>query len=317
MKEIINIIKKSKRVAIIAHISPDPDCMSSMTALSCILEQLGKQTKMFVDCDKLKENFKYYNLPLDINADLDTTDFDTIIAVDLPDYSMSGKYCEIIKSFDNFAVIDHHASRNLEAKTKYVDQTMSSCSEIILDLAEALKVKITPQIASLIYAGILGDTNCFQNDNTNEHTFISASKCVKYGADKNNLTFIFQKHQTSQELKLKEIGYKNMVFKNKIAYCVFTKKMFKEAGVEDCPTFVNEMLNTDDNIFAFVIKQKEKNTYTISLRCKEGYNVAKVAEVLGGGGHKQASGASFVGSPTKYAKIIYEECLKQLEVEDV
>ena len=45
MKEIIKKIKQSKRVGIIAHISPDPDCMSSMTALSCILNQMGKQTQ--------------------------------------------------------------------------------------------------------------------------------------------------------------------------------------------------------------------------------------------------------------------------------
>ena len=48
MKEIIKKINKSNKIAVIAHISPDPDCMSSMTALCYILKLLGKQTKMFV-----------------------------------------------------------------------------------------------------------------------------------------------------------------------------------------------------------------------------------------------------------------------------
>ena len=68
-------------------------------------------------------------------------------------------------------------------------------------LAEKLNVEITSRIASLLYAGIIGDTNCFQNDNINEHTFLTAAGCIKYGADKNNVTFIFQKHQTYEELK--------------------------------------------------------------------------------------------------------------------
>lgn len=317
MKEIIKKIKQSKRVGIIAHISPDPDCMSSMTALSCILNQMGKQTHMFVDCDKFRDIMLYYELPDNINEDINAEEFDTLIAVDLPQLSLMGKYGEVFKNHKNTIVIDHHESRNLEATVKYVDATMSSCSEIIFDLAEKLNVEITPRIASLLYAGIIGDTNCFQNDNINEHTFLTAAGCIKYGADKNNVTFIFQKHQTYEELKLKQLAYQNMVIKNKVAYCIFTKKMFKQAGVEECPTFVNEMLNTDDNVFAFVIKQKEKNTYTVSFRCKEGFNVAQIAQKFGGGGHIQAAGTMFVGAPTKHAKLIYEECIKQLEGKNV
>ena len=317
MKEIISKIKKSKRVAIIAHISPDPDCMSSMTALSCILEQLGKQTKMFVDCDKFRPIFEYYNLPQDINAELNKDEFDTIIAVDLPQLSLMGKYGRAFSEHNNVLVIDHHASRNLQANAKYVDDTMSSCSEIIFDLAIKMGVKITPKLASLIYAGIIGDTNCFQNDNTNEHTFYVALECLKHGAEKNKITFLFQKHQTFQEIKLKQLAYQNMVIKNKVAYAILTKAMFKEAGIDDLPCFVNEMLNTDDNIFSFLIKQKDKNTYTVSLRCKEGYNVAKVALVIGGGGHIQAAGATFVGAPIRTAKLIYDECIKQIKEQHV
>lgn len=317
MKELIKKIKQSKRVAIIAHISPDPDCMSSMTALSCILNQLGIQTQMFVDCDKFRDFMTFYDLPENINGDLNIEDFDTIITVDLPQLSMMGKYAEAVNRHNNVLSIDHHSSRNLNASVKYVDSTMSSCSEIIFDLALKLKVKITPKIASLIYAGIIGDTNCFENDNINYHTFFVAGECIKYGADKNTITYIFQKHQTYQELKLKNLAFENMICKNRIAYVIITSKMIKEASTEDCPTFVNEMLNTDDNVFAFVIKQKEKNTYTVSLRCKAGYNVSIVAEKVGGGGHIQASGATFVGSPVRHAKLIYNECLKQLGEQNV
>ena len=317
MKNIIKIIKKSKRVGIIAHISPDPDCMSSMTALSCILNQMGKQTQMFVDCDKFKSPMTYYELPDNINDDINAEEFDTLIAVDLPQLSLMGKYGPAFKNHKNTIAIDHHESRNLESNEKYVDGTMSSCSEIIFDLAEQMNVEITPKIASLLYAGILGDTNCFQNDNINEHTFKSAGDCIKYGADKNYITFLFQKQHSLAELKLKQLGYQNMVIKNRVAYCIFTKKMFKQVGVDDCPGFVNELLNTDDNVFSYIIKQKDKNTYSVSFRCKEGYNVAKIAEKFGGGGHIQASGTIFVGSPVKYAKMIYDECVKQLEGSNV
>ena len=312
MKQIIKQLKKSKRVAIIAHISPDPDCLSSMTALSCILKQFGKTTKLFVDTDKSRDMFDFYGLSNGYNDELNINDFDTIVTVDLPSIRQVGKYYSAIENFDNVLSIDHHASRDLPAKYAYVETNRSSCSEIIFDLAIKLGARITPYIASIIYAGIIGDTNCFQNDNTTMETFRVASECLKYGADKNKIVFLFFKHQTLADITMRKLGYQNMKMNNQVAYVIFTIKMQKESGVDDCPMFVNEMLNTDDNKIAFVIKQKEKNTFTVSLRSKQGYNVAKIAEIFGGGGHIQASGCAFTGAPVRHAEIIYKECLREI-----
>lgn len=316
MKKLISELKKSKRVAIIAHISPDPDCLSSMTALSCILKQFGKSTKLFVDTDKKRDIFDFYELTDGYNDDLNLNDFDTIITVDLPSIRQTGKYYEAISKFNNVLSIDHHASRDLPAKISYVEANRSSCSEIIFDLAIKMGAKITKQIANYIYAGIIGDTNCFQNDNTNVDTFRVASECLKYGADKNKIVFLFMKHQKSAEISLRKLGYENMKMQNNVAYVIFTLKMFKQCGVDDCPMFVNEMLNTDDNKISFVIKQKEKNTYTVSFRSKEGYNVSKIAQLFGGGGHLQASGCAFIGAPIRTAERIYKECLKEINTVD-
>ncbi len=314
MKKIIKKLKNSKRVAIFAHMSPDPDCLSSMAALSCILRQLNKKTKMFVDCKKLDDDLnELYAFSEEINGDFNSADFDTVVVVDVGKGKLLGKYSEQVLQFSNTIVIDHHSSRDLIGSETYVDDKMSSCSEIIFSLAKNIGVTISPEIATLIYAGVVGDTNCFLNDNTTENSFFVARECLVLGADNCKVNFLIQKHQTSQQIKLKQVGYQNMVIKNRIAYMIFTKKMFKEAGVDDCPSFVNELLNIDNNLFAFVIKQKEKNVYTVSLRCKEGYDVSSVAKIVDGGGHKQASGGMFIGAPVKHAKIIFEECLKQIK----
>lgn len=314
MKELIKKIKKCKRVAIFAHTSPDPDCLSSMAALSCILKQFNKSTKFFVDCKKLEQDLnELYAFSDEINGEFKKDDFDTVFVVDVGKETLLGKYSEQVKNFPNTIVIDHHSSRSFEGTMTYVNNNRSSCCEIIFELAKCLKVNITPEIATHIYAGIIGDTSCFLNDNTTENSFYVARECLLCGANIKKVNFLLQKHQTTQQLKLKQIGYQNMVIKNKIAYMIFTKKMFNEAGVDDCPSFVNELLNIDNNIFAFVIKQKEKNVYTVSFRCKDGYDVTTIANIIGGGGHKQAAGGLFVGAPVKHAKLFYEECLKQIK----
>ncbi len=314
IKKIANALKNSKRVGIIAHVSPDSDCLGCMTALSCILKQLGKTADMFVDVSKMPQNSDYYGLTEDISDDIDINKYDTLVAVDVPTYKLLGKHCNTFKDFDNTISIDHHLIRDLSAKMVYVDANMSSCSEIMFQLFKQMNVEITSRVASLLFTGIIGDTNCFQNDNTNANTYKTAGELFEMGADTKNIIFEFFKKQSLEEVRLREFAYEKMVVENDIAYTIITLKMQKHSNTDNTGNLVNELLNINDNKFAFVIKQKEKNTYSVSLRSKLGYNVAEIALKFGGGGHEQASGFTFVGSPVKIARQIFDECMKQIGV---
>lgn len=316
MNDVIKALKKSKRVAIISHVSPDPDCMGSMTALSCILKSMGKEVKMFNDTKTLSPELLYFNLPEDLSVDLNPEDFDTLVSVDLPSKRQLGKYSEVFCKFDNTVSIDHHSSRDLIAKYMYVDNTSSSCAEIILQLALKMNVSITKEIANYLFAGLIGDTNCFENDNVNINTHKHAMALYELGADTKEIIFIIHKHIPEKYLKLKRMVYENITTVSDIAYFIFTRKMQKEIGTDDIGNMTNEILNIGDNKISFIIKQKEKNVYTVGFRCKYGYDVSKVAMKYGGGGHTQASGMMFVGSPQKHLKSILNDCLNEIKEKD-
>lgn len=318
MKNIISAIKKSKRVGIIAHTSPDGDCLGSMSALSCILKQLEKEVTMFVDCNKIASKYDFFKLPQTVNNELNANDFDTLISVDVASSRLLGKYAQPFKEFKNTICIDHHANRDLDSKYSYIDFKRSSCCEIIFQIAVALKIEITPQIANYLFAGLVCDTNCFENDNTDATSHMIAAELIKYGANAANVIFIFHKQQMLADVNMKKIMYENLVCENGIGYFICTLKMQKKIGTDELGNCVNEILNMENNKFAFTIKQKEKNTYTVSLRCKEGYDVAKIAARYNGGGHTQAAGMMFVGSPLKQSKLLYNDCLEQIkEIEHV
>lgn len=313
MKNIIKQLKKSKNVAIFGHISPDADCMGSMSALSQILAQIGIKSHMFVDTNKEPEYYELFNFDNSFNEDIKIEEFDTLIAVDVATKRMLGKYGEAFCNFGNTISIDHHGSRDLIANLVYNEPHSSSCSEVIYKLAKLLKAKITPQIASYLFTGIIGDTACFQHDNVTENTHKVAGELYGYGADTKRIIFLEMKRKKKEDIELRKIVYQNMVVKDKVAYMIFTKKITDLAGTDNTKPFVNEMLNIEDNIFAFAINQKEKNTYSVSIRCKDGYNACKIAEKYGGGGHIQAAGLSFTGAPIKHAKMLYNDCLEQIK----
>ncbi|MBO7527215.1 MAG: bifunctional oligoribonuclease/PAP phosphatase NrnA [Clostridia bacterium] len=314
MNDVIKILKKSKRVAIIAHISPDPDCIGSMTTLSSILKRMGKEASIYVDTKTIPEYFSCFDLPECVCGELNPNDFDTLVVVDTSSFRQLGKYGPIYKEFNNTVLIDHHKVGDLQANASFTNSNSTSCSEIIFDLAIKMGIKLNKKEATYLFAGLIGDTNCFQNDNINANTFETAAKLCKLGADTKDVIFQIFKHTTNKDITLKKLAYENMVCSDGVGYFIFTRKMQKEVGTDDLGNIVNEILNNEDNKIAFAIKQKEKNVYTVSLRCKYEFDVSKIATRFGGGGHKQASGIMFVGSPQKHLKQILDACYEQIGI---
>ena len=58
---------------------------------------------------------------------------------------------------------------------------------------------------------------------------------------------------------------------------------------------MNQMRATDETRIAVVFRELEDGQVSLSMRSKPPYDVASVAQALGGGGHAQASGATIAG----------------------
>ncbi len=313
MKKIAKLLKKSKSVAIFGHIAPDPDCMGSMQALAYMLRQKGIKANIYVDDDKDYKEYALFGFDENYNKDIVVGDYDTLITVDVATKRLLGKYADDFVAFGNTISIDHHGSRDLVAKHIYCESHSASCCEVIFKLAKHLKVKITPEIANFLFAGIVGDTACFEHDNVTPQTHLIASELYKFGADTKKIIFEIKKRLTLQDMKLRTAVGEAMVMKDKIAYVIFTKQMLEKTGSDKTKPYVSELLNIEDNIFAFTIKEKDNNTYSVSIRCKNGYDVSKIAEKYDGGGHKQAAGLAFTGDPEKYAEKLFKDCKNQLK----
>ena len=86
---------------------------------------------------------------------------------------------------------------------------------------------------------------------------------------------------------------------------------------DDIPYFVNTLLNLEGTKIAYIIKEIGKNNYKVSLRSIKGYDVSKVAQKFGGGGHIQASGITIGCRLKEFQEQLLFECLKETnKVED-
>ena len=288
MKQIIKKIKTANKIAVFCHSKPDPDALGSIFALYLGLKKIGKDVVAVLEEDVKK---KY-----EIFAEKYQTTFpencDLYICLDTAAPHMLGKFEEKFLALKNTIEIDHHFNRTTSASLGYIEGKTSSCSEIIYKLLKKVKVKIDERIATLIYFGLAGDTGCFLHENTTADSHIVASELIKKGAKIFLVNRRLFKSNTKDKLKLMNIALSKFEYYKDTLVVAISYSDFKSIGYNpddgvDLIDFVSSVENI--NLTALLTERKPNNC-SISFRSSEKYDVSKLAERFGGGGHKGASG---------------------------
>jgi hypothetical protein len=110
-----------------------------------------------------------------------------IITVDATNLASLGEiYQKNQNKFDgkNIINIDRHLVNNNFGTINLVVKSASSTSELVYKVIETMKVELDKDIATNLYAGVVGATNNFSSYTVNADTFEIASKLLRAGAVK-------------------------------------------------------------------------------------------------------------------------------------
>jgi phosphoesterase RecJ-like protein len=295
LSQVIDLIEKHERFAVTSHIRPDGDSLGSSLALFWILRSLKKDVEV-VMCDRVPH--AYRKLPgadeVRVIPDLDRN-YDAVFVIECSDVTRPG----LPHLKDQFVVnIDHHSTTALFGDINWIDSTAAAVGEMVYNLAKAIGARITPELASCVYAALLTDTGSFHFSNTTERTFKIASELVRHGAQPAKLSqAIFYSHPYS---KVKLVGAVLATLQRdesgRIAWITMTREAMREAGAceDDTDGIINYPLTIGEVEAAAFFRELPNSTYRISLRSKNRVNVARVAEYFGGGGHCNAAGFTVV-----------------------
>ena len=109
----------------------------------------------------------------------------------------------------------------------------------------------------------------------------------------------------SQTIRQTEYFYDSQVAVLQITHKDLDKN---KLNIEDACDFLDMTLDVHSTRLCILIIQLAENQYKLSFRSKK-WDVAKLAEIFGGGGHKHSSGASLVD----YTKNPKSEILKAVQ----
>lgn len=296
LSQVVELIDKNNKFVITSHIRPDGDGLGSGLALYWMLRSLNKEPTVLLR-DRVPP--AYTVLPgsesVVVLSDI-TDDYDAAFVIECSDVERPG-----LPSLKNqFVVnIDHHATTQAFGDINWVDSTAAAVGEMIYNLCKALGVEVTKEIAECIYTALLTDTGSFHFSNTTERTLKIASELVRRGVEPARISqAIFYSHPFA---KIRLLGMVLSTIErdqsSHLAWIKLDREMMLEAGAtdEDSDGIVNHALSVHDvNAVAF-FKELTPGVYRVSLRSKGKNNVAKVAELFGGGGHRNAAGCRIDG----------------------
>jgi bifunctional oligoribonuclease and PAP phosphatase NrnA len=298
-KKTKDLINASNRILLTMHERMDGDDGGSVLALMHHLKKNGKNVTCVIK-KGVPPYLKFLPGSEKIKEHLNGGDYDLIIACGCSSLSRSGieKISEINSAIINF---DHHPDNSNFGTINLVDPQKSSVAELVYDLFKFCHWPISKEIATCLLAGIVADTGSFMHSNTKPDTLKTAAGLMEKGALIDKITKQIYKNKNHNTLRAWGKAIENIYYdeKNKIIYSVITETDLKEIG--ELPNsafegFVSALNSVPEAKFALFIRQ-DGQIIKASLRSETYKNtdVAEIAKLFGGGGHKLAAGFSLFG----------------------
>ncbi len=307
-KAIYEHFYKAKRIVIISHRNPDADTIGSNLTLRAFLERHGK--KVTSACVDIVNNSQFKLIPDNLyQTELNFDEIDLIVCVDAGSKSqvaLGNKYPEIFSGRFPLINIDHHASNEYYGNVNLVFPNAASTTLVVYHLLKSWKALITPEMATLLLYGLYYDTGSFMHSNTTDDVYNSAAEMLNLGADfKRIVKEVFHTHSIDKLKLWGQIFNGAQVTGNKIVVSGVTAEDLNKTKTShaDISGAIDYLSMVKDNAFATILSEDGKGNIRGSLRTKENeINLSEIASLLGGGGHKKASGFTI---PGKLKKEVY------------
>jgi phosphoesterase RecJ-like protein len=193
--------------------------------------------------------------------------------------------------------IDHHVTNVNFGRVNVVRPDASACAEVVGSIIDLLAVPLNKAMATHLMTGLVGDTRGFATSSVTPGTLRMAARLLEAGAD---LTFISEQimgRHSLDTLQAWGVALSGMHVEGNVIWAVSSANERKRAGIREVieAGLSSLLLSVPDANIAAVFTEKEDGAIDVSMRARPGFDVAKIALHLGGGGHPQAAGCMISG----------------------
>lgn len=288
------LLGRSARVLVVGHVDPDGDCVGSMLALAEHLVGRGAAVACFTP-GEMADVYRALPLARLFVPESAAREFgaDLVIALDSP---TTARTADIVRGNGVPVVnIDHHPTNERFGDVNVVDESVCATAILVYRfLARVAPRSLTPETARYLYIGVLMDTGGFRFRNTDAEALAAAARFAELGARPYELAhdFLYAKKLSTLRILARALDSLEVHAGGRIAVMSVSRDMLDAAGgvMSDTEGFVDYAASIDDVELAALLREIGPGETRVSLRSRDSFNVASLAESFGGGGHRNAAG---------------------------
>ena len=290
-------VEAANAIIIVTHVSPDGDAIGSLLGLANVLRERGKSVDCAVD-GGVPAFLNFLPRAGSTRDRLKKGNWDLLISVDASDEERTGEVGEYARAHSKQSInLDHHPTNTLFGDIFLVMPDAVSASEVIYHWLNHMNHDLSADVATPLLAGLATDTLGFRTSNVTPETMHIATQLMAAGASLPEIMARTLESKSYRTVELWKHALDTVALRGQVVEAVVSQAALKAAGLDEVTDggLVGLLSKVNEARVAVVFKELENGRVEISLRCKPGYDVAQVAFSVGGGGHKQASGATIDG----------------------
>lgn len=300
-------------ILILTHKRPDGDTIGCAVGLCALLRQVGKTAWVLKNPDATSRFTPY----LEGYVAPEGFAYEKVVAVDVATLGLLLPEARAIADSRGVDLcIDHHPSNEHYAKETCLEADKAACGEIIYKIVGELG-ELTDEVAKMLYVAVSTDTGCFVYSNTTAHTHAVAAALLERDIPYREINKRHFRTKSMNRMRLESMLVERMevleegrVVLSAITLADMAALGAREEDAEDIAAFLGQIEGVK---VSATIRELEGGECKISLRTDPAYlNATDTCALLGGGGHKAASGCTIQGDAAQAQKVMKETILKVL-----
>ncbi len=323
LDQLLEELRSADKLLLTTHENPDGDALGSLVAMHGVLTQLGKDALMYMSPDEFPLPIEYREMKFEGLLGAPPADISERVVVFLDCGNIDRMPVDFLKHEGTHILnIDHHHDNTRFGTVNLVVSDASCTAEIVYDVARELGARITPEIADAMYVGLVTDTGRFMYQNTTPAAHRMAAELIEAGVDTHDVYRRLYEDLPLRRLELlqRALASVERFDDGAITMGSLTRADFEATGAfeTDSEGIVDHMRSVEDTKVAVLARElladDRHGQSKVSLRATDGsVDVSVIARALGGGGHRQAAGASTALSHAELVSEIRSLVHKQLE----
>ena len=296
------VVEGARTLTTTGHINPDGDALGAALGLALAARAEGRQAdSCFGGGFVLPGHFAF----------LDTSPLrdpggaappDVLAAFDVNDPERLGEEMqEVLAGAGSVVMVDHHISGPGFGDVQVLDPDAPAAALLCFRLIRTLGWKLPPEAAAALLLGLVTDTGRFQYSSTNPEAFRAAAELVEAGARPDIIGV-----EVFESAPFGYLGVAGSVLsravlepERSLVWSFVTQEDLRSGniGIEDADGLIDAVRTAREAEVALLAKeQPDGGKWKLSLRSRWWVDVSAVAEELGGGGHRRASGCEVEGT---------------------